>query len=306
LNYQRTNVNVWTLYPKTATLSIMKSGFVILAGRSNVGKSTLLNALVGTKVAIMSPKPQTTRHPVRGVLHDPRGQIVFVDTPGVFLGKKDHVSTRLNDIVKESLEGIDAILYVVDPARAPGEEEEHIQKLLKTSNKPILYLVNKSDLSEKNRPYLRIYHAVDIGQAGSAEVSAHTHKNLNLVVDKLFELLPEGEPFYPDLQISDMAHTEWLEELIREKCFFALQQELPYSIKVRVEDIEQHEDGSRRIQATILTTEERYKGMIIGAKGQKLKEIGTAARKELELVTGAKVFLELTVKVDKKWQQKFH
>src|SRR3989344_2137368 len=284
----------------------MKSGFVILAGRSNVGKSTLLNALVGTKVAIMSPKPQTTRHPVRGVLHDPRGQIVFVDTPGVFLGKKDSVSKRLNAIVKESLEGIDAILYVVDPARAPGEEEEYIQKLLKTSTKPILYLVNKSDLSEKNRPFLSVYHAVDIGQEGSVEVSAQTHKNLNLVVDKLYEILPEGEPFYPDLQISDMAHKEWLEELIREKCFFALQQELPYSIKVRVEDIEQHEDGSRFIQATILTTEDRYKGMIIGAKARKLKEIGSAARKDLELVTGAKVFLELTVKVDGKWQQKFH
>jgi GTP-binding protein Era len=283
----------------------MKSGFVILAGRSNVGKSTLLNALVGSKVAIMSPKPQTTRHPVRGVMHDPRGQIVFVDTPGVFLGKKDHLSKRLNDIVKESLDGIDAILYVVDPARAPGEEEEMIQKMLKAAKVPILYLVNKGDLTEKQRPYLEHYQSVDVGQDGSCDVSALTHKNLNLVVDKLFEMLPEGEPFYPDLQISDMAHKEWLEELIREKCFFALQQELPYSIKVRVEDIEEREDGSRYIQATILTTEDRYKGMIVGAKAKKLKEIGMAARKELETVTGGKVFLELTVKVDEKWQQKF-
>lgn len=284
----------------------MKSGFVILAGRSNVGKSTLLNALVGSKVAIMSPKPQTTRHPVRGVLHDPRGQIVFVDTPGIFLGKKDGVSKRLNDIVKESLDGIDAILYVVDPARAAGDEEAFIQKLLKGSKTPILYLVNKGDLTETQRPFLADYRALDIGQVGSCDVSAKTHKNLNLVVDKLFEILPEGEPFYPELQISDMAHREWLEELIREKCFFALQQELPYSIKVRVEDMEERDDGSRYIQATILTTEDRYKGMIIGAKASKLKEIGAAARKELETVTGGKVFLELTVKVDNKWQQKFH
>lgn len=253
----------------------------------------------------MSPKPQTTRHPVRGVLHDPRGQIVFVDTPGVFLGKKDNVSKRLNDIVKESLDGIDAVLYVVDPTRAPGEEEQFIQKLLKAANKPIIYLVNKGDLSEKERPFLDIYRSIDVGQEGSCDVSAKSHKNLNLVVDKLFQMLPEGEPFYPELQISDMAHKEWLEELIREKCFFALQQELPYSIKVRVEDMEEREDGSRYIQASILTTDDRYKGMIVGAKAQKLKEIGMAARKELESVTGGKVYLELTVKVDEKWQSRF-
>src|SRR3990167_7456106 len=284
----------------------MKSGFVILAGRSNVGKSTLLNALVGSKVAIVTSKPQTTRHPVRGILHDPRGQIVFVDTPGVFLGKKDLVSKRLNELVKESLEGIDAVVYVVDPTRAPGAEEDFIRTTLKAAKKPILYLVNKADLAKEERPFLDVYRAVNVDQDGSVEVSAKSHKNLNLVVDKLFEILPEGEPYYPDLQITDMAHKDWLEELIRKKCFIALQQELPYSIKVRVEDIEQHEDGSRFIQATILTTEDRYKGMIIGAKARKLKEIGSAARKELELVTGAKVFLELTVKVDGKWQQKFH
>jgi GTP-binding protein Era len=283
----------------------MKSGFVILAGRSNVGKSTLLNALVGSKVAIMSPKPQTTRHPVRGILHDKRGQIVFVDTPGVFLGKTDRISTRLNELVKESLEGIDAVLYVVDPARAPGKEEELIQKLLAAAKKPILYLVNKSDLTEKQRPYLDVYRAVDVGQQGSAEVSATTRRNLNLVVDKLFEMLPEGEPYYPDLQFTDMSHKEWLEELIREKCFISLHQELPYSIKVVVDDIEELPDGGHRINATILTTEERYKGMVIGARAQKLKEIGTSARKELEIALGKKVFLDLRVKVDEKWQQRF-
>ncbi len=283
----------------------MKSGFVILAGRSNVGKSTLLNALVGSKVAIMSSKPQTTRHPVRGVLHDPRGQIVFVDTPGVFLGKKDQVSRRLNEIVKESLDGIDAILYIVDPTRSPGAEEAFIQSILKSAKKPILYLVNKGDLSKAERPFLETYRAVDIGQDGSADVSAKTRKNLNLVVDKLFEMLPEGEPFYPDLQITDMAHKEWLEELIREKCFHALNEELPYSVKVRVEDMEEREDGSRFIQASILTTEERYKGMIVGKGGRRLKEIGMAARKELESVTGGKVYLELTVKTDAKWPSRF-
>ena len=283
----------------------MKSGFVMLAGRSNVGKSTLLNALVGSKVAIMSPKPQTTRHPVRGVLHDARGQIVFVDTPGLFLGKKDRVSKRLNELVNESLEDIDAIVYVVDPTRAPGMEEEAIQKLLTTAKKPILYLVNKADLPTAKRPFLETYRAVDVGQEGSAEVSAKTRKNLNLVVDTLFELMPEGEPFYPDMQMTDMSHNDWLAELIREKCFVALHQELPYSIQVRIENQDTRPDGSRHIAASILTTEDRYKGMIIGKGAQKLKEIGMAARKELETVLGSKIFLDLRVNVDPKWQQRF-
>lgn len=283
----------------------MKSGFVILAGRSNVGKSTLLNALVGSKVAIVSPKPQTTRHPVRGILHDPRGQIVFVDTPGIFLGKKDSVSKRLNELVKESLDGIDAVVYVTDPARAPGEEEEHIQKLLKSASNPIIHVLNKGDLTETQRPFLGAYRAVDVGQLAILDVSAKTHKNLNLLVDKLFEILPEGEPFYPEMQLTDMGHKEWLEELIREKCFSALQEELPYSIKVLVDDLEKRPDGSQFISASILTTEDRYKGMIIGKGGARLKEIGSAARKELEDATGSKVYLELHVKLDPKWPSRF-
>jgi GTPase len=283
----------------------MKSGFVILAGRSNVGKSTLLNALVGSKVAIVSPKPQTTRRPVRGVLHDPRGQIVFVDTPGLFLGKADPVSKRLNQLVQESIEGIDAIVYVVDPTRAPGQEEEHIREILRKTSVPVVVAVNKSDLPAVERPYLGSGLTVNVGQKATLDVSAKTHSNLNTLVDTLIGLLPEGEPYYPDMQISDLAHKEWLEELIREKCFFALQQELPYTIKVDIDDMEVREDGSRYIEATILTTDDRYKGMIIGAKGSKLKEIGSAARKELEAVTNAKVFLELHVKVDPKWPSRF-
>ncbi|MFA5129380.1 MAG: GTPase Era [Patescibacteria group bacterium] len=282
----------------------MKSGFVILAGRSNVGKSTLLNALVGSKVAIMSPKPQTTRHPVRGILHDRRGQIVFVDTPGFFLGKKDAVSKRLNDLVKESLEGIDAIVYVVDPTREPGPEEAQIQTILKASRVPILLAVNKKDLPAVKKPFLAQMRAIDVGQEGSAEISAETHTNLNLMVDKLFELMPEGEPFYPDQQITDMDHVKWLEELIREKCFYELHQELPYSIKVVVDEMKT-QGSVRKIYASIYTTEERYKGMVVGKGGRKLKEIGRAAREELEAVTGDKIFLELTVKVDPKWPQRF-
>ena len=283
----------------------MKSGFVTLVGRSNVGKSTLLNALVGTKVAIVTPKAQTTRHPVRGVLHDPRGQIVFVDTPGIFLGKKDHVSQRLNKLAEEQLEGIEAILYVVDPARESGAEEENIQRLLRKLDIPILLLINKSDLLTKQKPYLDAARTIDVGQRGLIEISALKRQDLNRVVDTLFALLPEGVAHYPDQQVTDLGHREWVEELIREKIFLRLSQELPYTIKVEVTEMEQQPNGVRKIEATVWTTEERYKGMIIGAKASMLKQIGMDVRRELEDVTGAKVYLELTVKVDPKWPQRF-
>jgi GTP-binding protein Era len=282
----------------------MKSGFVILAGRSNVGKSTMLNALVGTKVAIMTPKPQTTRHPIRGILHDPRGQIVFVDTPGLFLGKKDALSKRLNQIVKQSFEDIEAVVYVVDPTRAPGREEEQIQQLLRLVKIPVIVAVNKSDLMKREKPFLEDALNVDVGQHTVIEVSAKTHGNLNQLVEALFAVLPEGPPHYPDMQMTDLSQKDWLEEVIREKCFLALDEELPYTINVTVDDIEQN-GNMRIIHATISTTVERYKGMIIGRKGSKLKDIGTSARKEIEAATGEKVFLELKVDVDSGWQKRF-
>jgi GTPase len=292
------------MMPIMSDSSKKKSGFVILAGRSNVGKSTLLNALIGTKVAIMTPKPQTTRHPVRGILHDPRGQIVFIDTPGVFLGKKDALSKKLNDIVKESLDGIDAVVYVVDPTRAPGREEEHIQKILSAAKVPIILAANKMDMLKREKPFLDDALGIDVGQVSTLEVSAKTHGNLNHLVDAIFAVIPEGEAHYPDLQLTDLSQKEWLEEVIREKCFLALDEELPYSIKVEVENVET-EGKKRVIEATVYTTANRYKGMIIGRDAHKLKDIGIAARKEIETATGDTVYLDLNVKVDPDWQRRF-
>lgn len=283
----------------------MKSGFVMLAGRSNVGKSTLLNALIGTKVAIVTPKPQTTRHPIRGVLHDPRGQLVFVDTPGVFLGRKDTVSRKLNDFVKETLEGVDAIVYVMDPTREPGPEEELIQKLLRATSIPIIAAINKVDTKHTQRKDIEAFKQIDVGQKQTIEISALKHKNLNQLVDALFALATEGPPHYPELQLTDIGHNEWLEELIREKVFLSLDKEVPYSTKVSVDHLEIRDDGSRYIQASIWTTDERYKRMIIGAKATMVKKISMAARKELEDVSNVKIFLELNVKVDPKWQERF-
>lgn len=283
----------------------MRSGFVILAGRSNVGKSTLLNSLVGSKVAIVTPKPQTTRHPVRGIVHDPRGQLVFVDTPGIFLGKKDRVSRRLNEYVKESLEGVDAIVYVTDPTRAPGLEEEYIQNMLKLAHVPIILVINKMDADEKEKTSLQTFRSVDVGQVATMELSALNRKNLNKLVDELFRIVPEGEFHYPDLQLTDIGHNQWLEELVREKVFLNLGEEIPYSIKISLDVLETRPDGSKYLQATVWTTEERYKKMIIGNKASMIKKIGMDARTEMEMVMNAKIFLELTVKVDPKWQERF-
>lgn len=277
----------------------------MLAGRSNVGKSTLLNALIGSKVAIVTPKPQTTRLPVRGILHDKRGQIVFVDTPGVFLGKHDALSTRLNNAIKETLEGIDAIVYVADPTRSSGREEEHIQRIVKAAGKPCLLAINKTDLSADQIKYLDFYKGIDVGQSDSFLVSATKHKNLNILTDKLFELLPEGEKYYPDLQITDLGHQQWIEEVIREKVFLELEKELPYTVNVTVNDIKFRKNGGRFLDVTIWTTNDRYKRMIIGSGATMIKKIGMAARKELEAALDTPVHLELEVKVDAKWQDRF-
>ncbi len=282
----------------------MKSGFVVLAGRSNVGKSTLLNALVGTKVAIVTPKPQTTRRPVRGVLHDKRGQIVFVDTPGIFLGKKDALSQKLNALVREQLEGIDLVVYVMDPTREPGEEEEDLRRLLRKLPVPIIAVINKSDLRDEEKPALEEMRTADVGQRLTLEISALKRRDLNRLMDAMFTLLPEGERYYPERQLTDLSHRDWLAEVIREKCFLRLEKELPYSVMVEVTDVEA-QNGTRRIEAVIWTTDDRYKKMIIGAKGMMIRQIGMDARKEIEAATGDKVYLDLEVKTDPKWPQRF-
>lgn len=282
----------------------MKSGFVVLAGRSNVGKSSLMNSIIGSKVAIVTPKPQTTRRPVRGILHDDRGQIVFVDTPGIFLGKKDALSQKLNALVREQLEGIDLVVYVMDPTRHVGEEEESIQKLLRKLAVPIIAVINKSDLSNEEKPALEDMRAADVGQRLTLELSALNRKDLNRLVDAMFTLLPEGDQYYPDKQLTDVSHREWLGEIIREKCFLRLEKELPYSVMVEVTNVET-EDNRRRVEAVVWTTDDRYKKMIIGAKAAMIKQIGMDARKEIEAATGNKIYLALEVKTDPKWPQRF-
>ncbi len=279
-----------------------KAGFVVLVGRSNVGKSTLLNALVGTKVAITSPKPQTTRLPVRGILTTDGGQAVFVDTPGVFKNAKDTLSKKLLESVRQSLVDIDVVLYVVDPTRAIAEEEKYIQSLLERIEKPRILVINKIDL--RDAPYLDFYRDLASTFDAAVEVSAEHGTHVKTLAAKVMELLPAGEYFYPEFQLTDMGQKEWLAELIREKLFLRLRQEVPYSVHVVCDEVEERENGTLYVRATIYTHADRYKRMIIGEGGRGIKEIGQSTRKELQTVMDRPVYLDLTVDVDPHWQER--
>ena len=279
----------------------MKSGFVALIGRSNVGKSTLLNALVGTKVAIITPKPQTTRHAIRGIVHDPAGQIVFVDTPGVFDKTRDPLTESMNREVRNALEGIDAIVYVVDPTRAVGPEEHRVHAMVETATKtPKIMVINKCDLPERKRPFEHEYKRFADQMDAVFEVSALHGTNLKQLVQKLFELMPEGEPYYPEFQFTDIETKKWIEELIREKIFIQMHQEIPYSVTVVVDEMEKRDD-TLYIKARVLTADERYKKMLIGKGASQIKQMGHTARRELETALQTKIFLDLEVEVDEHW-----
>lgn len=291
-----------TTKKQTETPELKKSGFVVLVGRSNAGKSTLLNSLIGTKIAITSPKPQTTRHIIHGVIHDPRGQIVFADTPGIFTHIPDNLTAKLNEKAKDALKGIEALIYVVDPTRHVGDEEEAIHRLVRNAQTPKILVLNKSDL---NRPYIDEYLAWKDEFHAVIELSALQSKNLKILVSTILDILPDGEHLYPPDQITNVENKFWLEELIREKVFLALHEEIPYSTTVEVQEVAKRENNMMYIRATVFTTATRYKKMIIGAGAKKIKTIGQAVRKELELVSGEKFFLDLDVQVEEKWQERF-
>lgn len=276
-----------------------KSGFAVLIGRSNVGKSTLLNTLVGTKVAITTPKPQTTRLPVQGILSRAEGQVVFVDTPGLMKKSKDALTKKLAEFVKESLKDVDVIVYVVDPTRSIGDEEKSALALIRNIEKPKILVLNKCDL--RDREFLDHYKDIADQFTTVIDLSAKTGTNVNALADEIFSYMREGEAYYPEGQVTSMKSELWLAELVREKLFLRLREEVPYSTHVEVEDMQSREDGTLYVAATIYTTEERYKRMIIGKGGQGVKEIGQSTRNELEAVMQRKVFLDLTVEVDSHW-----
>lgn len=285
--------------------SMSKSGIITLIGRSNTGKSTLLNTLVGTKIAAVSDKPQTTRNIIHGVLNDPRGQAVFVDTPGIFKHAHGVISRQLEESVHEAVKQIDLAIYVADPGKPIGAEERSALALLRKLPIPKILVINKSDLPKEEKSYLEDYQALAEEFASMFELSALRRRHIQPLIDKVFELLPEGEPLYPPDQLTNIDKKFWIAELIREKIFLALRKEVPYTTHVEVTDIEEKEKPPIFVvKANVFTYDKKYKEMIIGKGGRAIKEIGIAARKELEQALGKKVFLELEVETDKHWMER--
>jgi GTP-binding protein Era len=309
-----------------------KSGLAVLVGRTNVGKSTLLNALVGTKIAIVTPKPQTTRDTYHGIVNRPEGQIVFVDTPGIFKTQPSKLVANLHHKVRDALEGIDVVVHVADPTRPIGPEDHRVIELVSHVEKPKILVLNKLDMPDRpfRQAWLRIAQggvaaAVPAapapaqapgtgaatpapGYASVVEVSALKDKNIDLVIRAIFRHLPVGEPHYPDGQVTNVTNEFWITELIREKLYLKTSQEVPYTATVHLEKVEDKKtkDGQPLlyIKAVILTTDERHQRMLIGQGARKIKDIGSFARKELEVAMNRKVFLDLDVEVDEHWMDK--
>jgi len=282
-----------------------KAGFAVIVGRSNVGKSTLMNALVGSKVAITTPKPQTTRMPVQGILSNEQGQVVFVDTAGVMTKAKDSLTKKLLRTIKESLQEIDVLVYVADPTREIGDEERDVLQMIDAVTVPKIMVINKIDLDKGKIRWIDYYRDLSEKFDQVIEASALKGTHVKSVINSIFEYLPEGEAMYPDMQLTNMENPYWIAELIREKLFLRLRQEVPYSVHVVVEEVEPRENGMIYIRAIVYTNEERYKRMIIGKGGRGIREIGQSTRKELELVMDKKVFIDLEVQVDTHWIERY-
>lgn len=284
---------------------VEKFGRVVIMGRPNTGKSTLLNAIMQQKVSITSPLPQTTRKSKRIVYQDERGKIVFSDTPGI-LGKVDDLmGKRVNlDAPKESGRA-DVLICLVDISRPKSDEENKVIGVVRKSTAKKVLVYNKMDKAVGTKDHLADYNYLEEEFDKVIKVSALKDKYVKSLVNIIFELLPEstGEVI-EDYGLLGMDSTEYVEEIIREKAYLFLRREVPYTIKVAVNKIT---DKKKIIvvEATIFTTADRYKKMIIGEGGKKIKEIGYNARKELELMSDRKVFLELTVKTDPHWMEEF-
>lgn len=281
-----------------------RSGFVSIIGKPNVGKSTLMNAYLGQKVAIVSPKPQTTRHKIRGILTLPNAQIIFVDTPGIH-----NPLHKLGEyMVKTAISAIldaDVVVFLVDVSQLPDEEDQLIAKTLKERCKsPIILAMNKMDLltPDKVKPHTDAYLA--LGEYNDwILISAATGDNLDKLRDMIVSYLPPGPRYYPEDQIADVDERFIAAELIREKALHFLHQEVPHSIAVVIDDFKDRSEDLSYISATIFVEKESQKAIVIGKDGAMLKKIGQAARRELENLLGRKIYLELWVKVKKGWRK---
>ncbi|MCD1261567.1 GTPase Era [Paenibacillus athensensis] len=279
-----------------------KSGFVAIIGRPNVGKSTLMNQIIGQKIAIMSDKPQTTRNKIHGVYTSEEGQIVFLDTPGIH-----KPNSKLGDYMMKTahstLGEVDAVLFLVDVVDGIGGGDRYIIEQLKAVDTPVILVLNKIDQVHPEAllpiivAYKDLYPFAEI-----VPISALKGNNVTTLLEQIVRYLPEGPQYYPADQVTDHPEQFVCAELIREKILHLTREEIPHSIAVQIEDMRVEENGLVRISAVIFVERDSQKGIIIGKQGSLLKEVGKQARKDIEALLGSKTFLELWVKVKKDWR----
>lgn len=279
----------------------MKAGFVALVGRPNVGKSTLLNHLLGQKISITSRRPQTTRHRIHGIRTTEAGQAVFVDTPGIHASEKRAMNRYLNKTAGSALADVDLIVWVIDRAGWLPEDDLVLQRI-RTSGQPVILAINKVDRMEDRDQLLPFLSqaAADYPFAALISVSALKGTNLAMLDQAIMDHLPEGELIFPEDQITDRSMRFMAAEMIREKLLRSLGQEVPYALTVEIEQFKQ-EDGLTRISALIWVERQGQKAIVIGKKGDVLKKVGERARLDLERMLEGKVFLQLWVKVKEGW-----
>lgn len=281
-----------------------KSGFVTLIGRPNVGKSTLMNRLIGQKIAITSKKPQTTRNRIQTVYTDEeKGQIVFLDTPGIHKAK-NKLGEYMVNVAERTLNEVDVVLWLVEPSNYIGAGEQHILEKLRRVKTPVILVINKTDMVKKEEilSYIDTYRK-EYDFAEIVPLSALRGQNTDILVDLIFKYLPYGPMFYDEDTITDQPERQIVAELIREKALHALSEEIPHGIAVTIERMKERENGKLiDIDATIICERDSHKGIIIGKGGNMLKKIGTNARYEIERLLDSKVNLKLWVKVKKDWR----
>ena len=280
-----------------------RSGFISIVGRPNVGKSTLMNTLIGEKIAIISNKPQTTRNRIQCVLTRKDYQIVFVDTPGIHK-PKNKLGEYMVKAAQDSISDMEAVLFVIDIADGIGPGDRMIAEWLKQTSAPVIMAANKIDAANKEKARAQLEEFKEAGNFKDVvEVSALAGTNIDVLERKLASLLPEGPKYYPDDMITDQPERIILAEIIREKALNLLKEEVPHGIGVEIERIHDREDKNlTEVMASIICEKSSHKGIIIGKGGRMLKSIGSQARVDMERFLGIKVYLELFVKVKDDWR----
>ena len=279
-----------------------KSGFIALIGRPNSGKSTLLNCILGQKVAITSDKPQTTRNSIRGIYTGAEYQVIFIDTPGV-QKPRYKLEQEMMSAVRNALQAVDGVIYLVDVSCDFGGGEQYILKELGRQQAPVFLALNKIDLLPKDKllPLIDFYR----GKYDFAEIipiSAATGENVDKFLALWPKYLPPGPQYYPDGMVSDQPEQQLIGELVREQVFKQMRQEIPHSVAVNVNALEERENGLLYVEAIIYVERDSQKGIIIGKNGQTLKNIGKAARQEISLLLSCEIYLDLRVKMRKDWR----